>query len=195
MARVLHADAWRDVYLCNTFSWMITGWYTVEGSVELHYTGDPLGPDIWEVRPWLGQKFTFAQFLKTIHLERPYFYVRLDQRFLWYPEEGGTPEIKTRVRPRLGGRFILNNTSLEPKTFYIPFYAESFINLNDEATERFASIRRAMIGVGYIINPRWRTEIDYYTNRSRNTVDDDFARTDMIIQIQLRYFFQYQTLR
>lgn len=191
-ARLMQSDGWKDIYIVNALTWQPVGWYAAEGAVEFHYTPDPQGPDIYEIRPFLGQKLIFNRFIRAIHLDKPYFYTRLDQRFLWYPEDG-TQESKTRIRPRIGGRFILNSDALNIKAIYVPFFLEYFIDLNGEAKERFAYRNRFSAGVGYVINSRWRAELDYYIGRSRNSAEDDFVKTDMSFQIQIKYFLQYQT--
>jgi hypothetical protein len=187
-SKLIAPQGWTDVYFCNTASWQVNKWYMAEGSLELHYTFDPADQNSIEVRPWLGQKIIYPEFIKAIHLDKPFFYVRLDQRFLWYPESDAS-ETKTRFRPRIGGKFLLNNTSLKSKTFYIPWYIESFINLNGEASERYASRSRKFVGLGYVFNPKWRLEIDYLSQHARNTFEDKFVKTDNIIWLQLKYYW------
>jgi hypothetical protein len=187
--KLFQKDGWADAYFCNTFSWDVTPWYMAEGSLELHYTKDPQYTDMTEVRPWIGMKFTYNKFFESIHLERPYFYLRLDQRFLSYLDYD-TTEIKTRLRPRIGGRFILKNNALSAKTFYIPFYFEYFVNFNGDALERYASQNRSVIGLGYVFNYSWRAEFVHYTQRSRHSQEEDFEKTDVIFQLQLRYFLR-----
>jgi hypothetical protein len=180
-------QGWSDVYFCNTASWQVNEWYMVEGSLELHYTFDQINENSIEVRPWIGQKFSYPKFINAIHLDKPFFYLRLDQRFLWYPESDAF-ETKTRFRPRLGGKFLLNNITLQSKTWYIPWFVESFINLNGEASERYASRRRIFLGLGYVFSPKWRLELDYISQRARNTFEGQFVKSDNIIWMQLKYY-------
>lgn len=193
MSRLLVKDGWRDFYLNNTITYQPFGWFVADGSVELHTIKDNDGPNINEVRPFLGTRVEWPGFIRAIHLYRPYIYVRYEQRFLWYPEEG-TQDVKSRTRARVGGKFILNSDAFDAKTFYIPFLFEYYINLNGEAVERYANRNRGMIGLGYVINSKWRSEINYHVFRSRNSADDDFTKSEMAVQVQLKYYFQYQTL-
>ena len=185
---VFEDQGWWEYYLCNTFSWKVNKWYIPEGSLELHHTIDPNSSDYIEVRPWLAQKFIFTQFMKRIHLEKPYFYMRLDQRFFWYPGED-TSDAKTRMRLRLGGRFLLNNVKMTEKTIYLPFYFEGFFNFNGEAFEHQAAKARGMVGLGYVFNKRWRSELNYYAQLGRNTIENEVTRTDLIFQLQIKYYF------
>jgi len=186
-AKLIQKDGWRDYYLANTLSYQRANWYLAEACLELHSTRDPQDQNVKEVTVFLGQRFFFTTFIKKIHLQLPYFYLRLDERNLFY--EDGSTDQKVRLRPRLGGRFILNNIFISDKTWYIPFYAEYFINFNGEAFERFASRNRFMTGVGYAFTQKLRGELNYYAQRSRNSNEDSFERTDMIFQVAVRYYF------
>lgn len=189
MSRLLEKDGWSDYFLCNTLSFTPFGWYMADGSVEFHYAIDPQSQNMTEIKVFLGQKFTWPKYFGSIHLENPYSYMRVEQRFLNYYETD-TAEVQTRLRLRAGGRFLLNNTTLSSGTYYIPFYYEGFINLTGEATERFSSRNRVVIGFGYAFNFRWRAEFTYYGQRSRNTIDDSFVKSDNIFQLQLRYYLK-----
>jgi hypothetical protein len=184
-ARLLRENGWKDYYFANTISYQRASWYHAEAALELHKTLDPQALNINEISMFLGQKFFFATFIEKIHLQLPYFYLRLDNRYLDY--EDGSADQKVRLRPRVGGRFILNNIFIDDNTWYIPFYAEYFFNFNGEAFERYATRNRFMTGVGYAFTQRLRAEINYYGQRSRNTNEDSFVRTDMMFQIAIRY--------
>lgn len=184
-ARLLQKNGWKDYYFANTLSYQRANWYMAEAALEFHKTIDPQSQNINEISMFIGQKFFFTTFMERIHLQLPYFYLRLDQRFLNY--EDGSTDQKMRLRPRLGGRFILNNIFIDDKTWYIPFYAEYFINFNGEAFERYASRNRFMTGLGYAFTRRLRAELNYYGQRSRNTNEDSFVKTDMIFQVAVRY--------
>jgi hypothetical protein len=186
-ARLIEENGWRDYYFANTFSYQRVNWYLAEAALELHYTNDPQAQNIKEVTLFIGQRFFFKNFIESIHLQLPYFYLRLDERFLNYDD--GTSDQKIRLRPRLGGRFILNNIFIDENTWYIPFYVEYFINFNGEAFERFAARNRVMTGVGYAFTQRLRTELNYYAQRSRNTNEESFVKSDMMFQVAVRYYF------
>ena len=186
--KLLKEDGWSDKYVCGTLSWQPAGWYSVEGSAEYHITEDPLAYDIREFRYFVGQKFIFVRYIKALRLDQPYFYARFEHRFLDYPADG-TSEENMRMRFRLGSRVILNNTSVVPKTWYVPFYFESFINLNGEATERYSSRNRFVVGAGYALNSRWRFELVHYGQRSRHNMEDRFVRTDIMLQLKVMYYF------
>ena len=77
--RLVQMQGWSSNYLINTFSWKLKPWYVSEGCLEFHETVDPLGSDIREIRPWLAQRFILPRYFFKLHLDQPYFYMRLDQ--------------------------------------------------------------------------------------------------------------------
>lgn len=87
VSKLLEKQGWGEIYFCNTAAWQASAWYSAEGSLEFHYTNDHEASDIIEVRPWLAQKFTFTQFFKALRIEKPYVYMRLEQRFLFTPSK------------------------------------------------------------------------------------------------------------
>jgi hypothetical protein len=186
--RLLKENGWRDYYICNTLTYQRISWFAAEAAVEFHHTDDPEAVDINEIRVFASARFNFATYMPKIHLQLPYFYLRVEERNLFYPEDN-TSEQKLRLRPRLGGRFLLNNNYITDNTFYIPFYYEFFINFNGEAFERYASRNRFMAGLGYGITNKARAELMYFAQRSRNSIEDSFVRTDTMFQLNFRYYF------
>jgi hypothetical protein len=65
---------------------------------------------------------------------------------------------------------------------------EWFIPLDDVA-ERYANKQRIRAGIGYRRSVRWRFEVLYIWNRSRNTVTDGFTTSDNIIDVRLNRVF------
>ena len=186
-SQLLSKDGWGDYYFCNTLSYQRVNWYLAEVALEFHRTIDPQAQNVSEIDMFIGQRFFFTTFLEKIHLQLPYFYLRLDNRIMNY--EDGTTDNKVRLRPRIGGRFLINNMFIDDKTWYIPFYAEYFVNFNGDAFERYASRNRFMTGLGYAFTRKLRTELNYYAQRSRNTNEESFTKTDMMFQVAVRYYF------
>ena len=185
--KLIENGGWSEYYFNNTLTWTVKKWYETEGSIELHHTNDPLSTNVNELRLWIAQGFIFTPFIHCLRLEKPYFYLRIEERFLGYPEVD-TTAFKTRLRPRIGGKFLIKHTKMIPKTFFMSWYFEGFINLNGEAYEQFALQNRTSVGLGYKFNEKWTTELVHYIQRSRNTIEDSFTRTDLIIQIQIKYY-------
>lgn len=64
--KLLQPQGWSDVYFNNTITWESKkSWYLLEGSFEMHFTYDPQGPEIIELRPWVAQKVIFTPYIKN----------------------------------------------------------------------------------------------------------------------------------
>jgi len=181
-------ESWSRIGLSNTFSRKLYPWFTANVGVNLFYTADPVFADMEEIRPWLATKFIYPKFIGAIHLEKPYVSVKLEERFLWYPDEGADDQ-KTRLRVKIGGVFVLNNTKLTDKTFYMPVYVEDFHDFDGAAFERDASRGRISIGLGYVFNPKWRGEFDFIAQDSLAGGFSGAERTDNIFQLKFDYYF------
>lgn len=119
--REVQYQGWSDNYISNAFTYHTKSWYYADAGLDLHETVDPLDKDVREVRPRLGQGFILPKYFKRVHLDKPYFYMKFGQRFLWYPEEEAY-DAKNRLRLRLGGKFSLTKIHFkagEEDAFYL----------------------------------------------------------------------------
>ena len=182
------SQGWSRIGLKNTFSRKIRSWLAAEGGLDVFYTSDPVSADIGELRLMLGGKVTLPKFIHSIHLEKPYCDLKVEQRFLWYPEQD-TDAQKERLRLKVGGTFILNNDKLVEKTYYMPWYGEGFHNFDGAAFEQNAAKYRFSLGIGYVINPKWRAEFEFIAQDSVDTLAHQFDRTDNIFQFKFQYYF------
>lgn len=185
---LMKQNGWFEIYFTNAVSLEIAKWYELEAGLEFHKTTNPVSYDVSEINGTIAQKFIFVQYWKSIHLQKPYFAMCLEQRYLWYPEED-TSDTKTRLRMKLGGRFILNRDAMVEKAIYMPFYFEGFFNCNGEAFEHTAEKAKASLGLGYIFDRSWMGEFVYKVQLARNTISDDVDRSDIIFQVLVRYHF------
>ena len=188
MEVLVKENGWFQVYYSNSVGVGVAKWYALEGNLDFYRTTDPISYDISEVSASLVQVFIFKQYIDAINLSKPYFGLKLEQRFLYYPE-ADTSDNKTRLRFKLGGKFLLNRDELIEKTLFIPFYFEAYYNLNGEALEQKAAQAKASVGLGYIFNNRWIGEFVYKIRLARNTLTDDVSRSDILIQMLVRYRF------
>ena len=90
---------------------------------------------------------------------------------------------------KVGGTFILNNDRLVEETYFMPWSGEGFHNFDGAAFEHNAAKYRFQLGVGYVINPKWRAEVDLITQDSVDTLQRQLDRTDNIVQFKFQYFF------
>jgi hypothetical protein len=188
MEVLLQQNGWYQVYYSNAVSVDVTKWYGLEGDLEFYRTFDPVSYDISEVSASLVQTFVFEDYIHAIHLRKPYFGLKLEQRFLYYPE-ADTSDNKTRMRFKIGGKFLLNRNEIVVRTLFIPFYFEGYYNLNGEALEQKAAKAKASLGLGYIFSKQWMGEFNYKIQLARNSITDDVSRSDILFRLLIRYRF------
>lgn len=179
---------WLDVYLSSNATYQPFSWVSTEGNLEAHYTFDNETEDVLEVRPWLGLNFIWATYGKYLNLFYPSLSLRLEERFFWY-QETGTQETKTRARLRVSIRFPLNNETLTSGTYYLHFLSETYAPLTGEAQEVSADRRRFQTGLGYVIGPELRLELQYVMMRTRNSYLNTFETSSHIIWLAVRNYF------
>jgi hypothetical protein len=127
--KYLVTDGWTRYHLKNVITYKKLNWLLFYGALDLFYTNETVDVDYLEIRPWV-QVTARGEYL---NLFRPYFSVRLEERFFRYTDE--TSDQKTRLRFRFGGRFTLNNDFMRVRTWYIPFRLEIFFNVGGKAQE------------------------------------------------------------
>jgi len=184
---LLRENGWVEYSVSNSVAAGITKWYGLGAGVQIDKTSNPVSYDITELSLTLVQDFVFVQYIPLIHLRHPHLSVCLEQRFLYYPE-ADTSDSKARLRLKLGGSFLLNKDKMVPDVFFIPFYFEGYFNLNGEAIEHRATKAKASLGLGYFFNERWLGEFVYKVQLARNTITDDVTRSDIILQLLIRYY-------
>jgi hypothetical protein len=113
---------------------------------------------------------------------------RVEWRNVFYNQDQPTSST-VRFRNRLELLVPLNTARLtDDGARYLLTDWEWFIPLDDVA-ERYANKQRIRAGIGYRRSVRWRFEVLYIWNRSRNTVTDGFTTSDNIIDVRLNRVF------
>lgn len=181
-------SAWYKLYWNNAFTWNVKKWYALGGELEFYFEDDLMESSMTELKLQLDQTFTFVQFVEAVNLSKPYLTMKLESRFLWYHNPDSSDR-KYRARFRIGGKFIVNKKQLIKHAVYIPFYFESFFNLNGISLERKAEKARGKIGLGYVFSNRISWEVGYLAQLARNTISDDVERTDSVFEFKMRYYF------
>jgi hypothetical protein len=179
---------WLDAYLSGNATFQPFNWFNTEGNFETHYTFNTTEEDILELRPWLGVSLIWATYGGPLRLFYPFLSVRLEERLFWY-QTSGAKETKERLRLRMSARFCLNNDLLTEGTYYLLFLAESFIPLDGSATEVSADRLRFQGGIGYVVGPDLRLELQYVLMRTRNTQMNTFEVSNNVVWFALRNHF------
>ncbi len=188
---------WGNLDTTPNLTFAANDWLDLTAEVVAGYTKQTDAVDSFELTPRLGVTFHFLS-RELPHLrdsERApkrrlvlYNDLRVEWRNFYYT--GDEPNSSTvRFRNRLGSRYPLNRSKVtDDGAAYLVADWEWFIPLSD-AAERFANRQRIRVGLGYRQNFNWRFEAMFMWTRSRDTIEENFAATDSIIDFRLRYVF------
>jgi hypothetical protein len=196
-------ESWGELGATPSVDYVAKNWADLTGEVYTGYTRQNDQLTSSEVTPRVGVRFhVWSRELATVFKkglagrERPpkrrlviRDYVRVEWRTLFY--SGTTPTSSTwRFRNRLETLFPLNHRLItEDDTRYLLGDWEWFIPVSD-ATEQYASRQRIRVGVGYRWDVHWRTEGLYVWDKSHNTTQGGFSRSDSAIDIRLTRVFE-----
>ncbi|MFZ2906891.1 MAG: DUF2490 domain-containing protein [Cyclobacteriaceae bacterium] len=125
-----------------------------------------------EARGWQGIRVE-QRVLNRVMLNN---FTRLEERNFF--KEGAT-EFLLRFRTLFGASVLINQSTLQEGTWYIPLAFEIFEDINDHQ-KMFFNRRRFYSGVGYAINSQTRAELFYIANESRPDQEVDFETVNVI---------------
>ena len=183
--KYLVTDGWTRYHLKNVFTYKKFNWILFAGALDLFYTKEAVDVDYLEIRPWIQVTARWMTSGEYLNLFRPYFSIRLEERFFRYTDE--TSDQKTRLRFRFGGRFTLNNDFMRVRTWYVPFRFEIFLNVGGAAQEVSAEQNRLTVGIGYIFNSGTRAEFNLTAQNAENTISFS-SSTDLIFQFTFKQY-------
>lgn len=175
---------WRSFSISPTFEMSLFTWLDLLSEIGIAYTLQKEGLNTFEIAPMVGGRFFITQG-KRIDTR---FVLRYQQRNFEDSETGDwTSSNRTRLR---GEIFVsINKPNLFNDNLWYAFTDyEEFIVFDQQLEERFANRRRARIGVGYRLNYKHRFDFGYTLQTSRNEIDNDFLRTDNVIQFKYKMY-------
>ncbi|MCH8033097.1 MAG: DUF2490 domain-containing protein [Bacteroidetes bacterium] len=184
--KYLVSEGWTRYHLRNVFTYKKFNWILFAGALDLFYTNEDVTKDYLEVRPWIQVTARWMTAGEYLNLFRPYFGVRLEERFFRYSDK--STDQKKRLRFRFGGTFTLNNDFMRVRTWYVPFRFEIFLDVGGEAQEVSADQTRIIAGIGYIFNSASRAEFNLTLQNAENTISVS-SSTDLIFHFTYKQYF------
>jgi hypothetical protein len=175
-----------------------SNWLDLVGELATGYTSQTDDVNSFELSPRLG----FRIHLTTRDLPTGPFVrerlpgrrlvvrdlVRFERRNLFY-SDGRDAESVGRFRNRFELQIPLNRERVtDDRTAYVLADWEWFVPL-DDPDERFANRQRVRAGVGYRRNVNWRFEALYIWNRSQDTTEEGFHKSDGIVNLRMKRVF------
>jgi len=177
-------EKWRSISISPTFEWSLFTWLDLLSEVGIGYTLQKEGTQSWDIMPMVGGRFFITQG-KRIDTR---LVLRYQLRYFRQVEEEDW-DVSNRTRLR-GEVFVcINGPNLfTDKLWYVLADYEEYIVLDQQLEERYANRRRARIGLAYRLNYKHRFELSYTLQSSRNEIEEDFLRSDNVIQLRYKMF-------
>lgn len=190
-------QSWSELGGTSSAEFVAKSWMDLTGELYTGYTKQTEQLTSAEVSPRAGMRVhVWARDLPTLFRERPpkrrlviRDYTRVEWRNLFYT--GNTPTSSTwRFRNRLESLLPLNNHLItHDNTRYLLADWEWLIPVSD-STEKYASRQRIRAGLGYRRDVHWRVEALYVWDKSRNTAQGGFTRSESAIDLRLTRVFE-----
>jgi len=183
-------DKWRSLIIQPGMSKALGKRWDMMAYLGLIGTLEQATYNTYEIRPGLGVMYKIkikGKFLMGI-LGR----VELREQ---YTDKTDSWKESFRSRFRLDETYLINGESYEKNHFWYSWLdQEAFVVLDEGLKERYSNELMLRAGLGYKIN-RWRYEVIYAYQLSKNTIDKEFALDNVgIIRLRLRYYFNEKVL-
>jgi hypothetical protein len=195
-------DSWGSLYGTGLVEYYPNDWLDLTGELVTGFTNQDRNDDSVEATIRLGLRLHFLQqiinssYFKKIRPERMSGarlsvanLARLEYRNFWY--SGELPDTSdARFRNRIETKLALNRPNLGADgVWYLIADIEWFVPLSDdEAPERFATKRRARLGLGYRHSYQWRFDILAMADNVRDTLEGVISADARMIDVRVHFY-------
>ena len=186
--------SWKNLDVTPNVAFSATKWVDLTGEFAAGYTRQNDDVSSFELTPRIGADFHVLSRVLAKRERQPKRRLALDNYFRveWRNFLYSDNQPKTsawRFRNRLGCTFAINRQKhTDDGAYYVLADWEWFLPLSDP-TERFSNRQRVRAGFGYRHSFHWRFETLYMWTRSRNTIEEPFETSEMIIDVRIKRFF------
>jgi hypothetical protein len=142
--------------------------------------------DTNEIRPLIGFRWNIIKPEKRVFLRSQ---VKYEHRFFRSVTKDKSDNV-SRFRLRLDLFVPLTQKSYNnDKDLYALLWSEAFINFDNEINEKYQSTFRQYLGLGYRFSYRWRLELNYVFQESRDSIEDQSPDTlSNVVYIALKHY-------
>jgi hypothetical protein len=182
---VLSGQDWTTFYVRPTFRYRIKPIFDVRAGVALFFTHDQELEDVIELRFHQETNVKWPEVVGMVFNHK----LRFEERFFFYQESDNDFSARARYH------FTIESPDFRLFNIKGPFYVkasiEFFLPLGEEATERYINQNRIEGVFGQRVSNRFRYEIHYIWQNSKDTDDGSFDTSANILRLRL-YFLSYK---
>lgn len=190
-------EPWRGIDITPAIEYTVTPWLGLVGEVDFGNTHQFDGLNTRSITERLGVRFSFFETaLEGLHLPGMSrkrwslaLLTRVEQRNFWY-SDGEPSEHSWRMRTRLEFKAGINHADLaRTGLLYATLDGEAFFPFGDGISETYQSKVRVRAGLGYRYDRKWRGEVLYIYDRSRNSYEDDLESDGHMLDLRVKILF------
>lgn len=185
----LNSPRWREYAYNPVVRWSIWQYTDITIGATASYVQQTDTYNTFELRPALGGTFLFTPNRRIQTLA----FLGFEQRN-FQDLETKSWETSVRTRTRAAMVIPINRKSyFDDKQWYGMVDAEWFWVTDEDVNERYANRLRLRTGIGYRWDYRWRFELIYLQQHSKNNIGEEFYTSDNILWIRIRHFIARET--
>lgn len=178
---IVSSKNWNLFYIRPTINYTLSSLFIFSGGIGSFNTFNKELNNTYEIR-----------FFQDVHVSWPdigwidfYHRLRFEERFFFYKNIENEFAVRGRylIRARTADFKLFGKT----KSFYLKGMWELFVPFDDGAVELFVNNQRFYAAIGQRVSDKFRYEIFYIWQKSREFVDDGFETSENILR--LRFFY------
>ena len=180
----IDAPRWYEFNYGPALQLSLTQHFDISTRMTISYVQQNDTANTLELRPALSS----AYYITPNKRIQSFLFLSIEQRNFHNLE---VKNWETSVRLRVKGAIIIpiNRSSYyDDKQWYAMLDTEWFWPMGKDVGERYANRLRIRAGIGYRLNYRWRFEMIYLQQRSKNNIGEDFYTSDHILQLRIKHF-------
>jgi len=182
---IVSGEPWTTFYVRPTFKYRIKPIFDVRAGVALFITYDDVLENEFELRFHQEANVKWPEVVGMIFKHK----LRFEERFFFYKV------LDNDFSARLRYHFTIESPDFRLFSIKGPFYGlasvEFFLPLGQQAIERYVNQNRIEVGFGQRISRKFRYEIYYIWQNSKDTEDGSFNTSVNIFRLRL-YLFSYK---
>lgn len=177
----IHNQDWSLFYLRPTLHYHFTPIFKLSGGLGAFNTLNKSFGNTYEVRLFQDAQISWPDIGWLDFFHR----LRFEQRFFFY----SNTENDVFIRGRYLFRARTMNFKLigKKRGYYIKAMWEAFVPIGDGAAEKFVNNQRWYAALGYQPSDRYRFELFYIWQKSRNLYEDGFHTSENIFRFRIFY--------
>ncbi len=179
---VIDKESWNRIYARPSIKYHFNHRWTVHSGLGLFYIWEDNVVDRFEITPWQGIEFNWPTMDKFSikHL------AKIEERLSFLTNDWSS-SFELRFRYKLSGKIDLVDNN-----WFIPFYGEYFLPLQNSIHEIYRNKGRVGVGIGRKVIKEWQFTFMFNWQGSRSGPNEDIGVSDIAYQLKIKKYWRYK---